>query len=360
MDLVSDDVHDGGAGFLAGLGDTRLDGIDLVGVVPEAERSQPLLGLRGITSLRGRAAGEDPARLLAIDAGLAELASALGVPDQPGAGACGGVGLAILALGGRLATGPEVTLAGVSAPVDLLVTGCTSYDFATRGGGVVASAARLAAELLCPCVVLAGEVLIGGREMRTMGVEAAYGLDVAAGDVTVATPCGRSLCGWAGAGGGEPAIRRELARSGAFTWSPFRLAVDWLADVTQPSSGDDMTTTDHATATEPVTDGIVLTGGAADKVQSLLEGEGRDDLALRVAVQPGGCSGLRYQLFFDERQLDGDVVQQFGSVNVVTDRMSAPYLMGATIDFVDTIERQGFTIDNPNATGSCACGDSFH
>ena len=88
--------------------------------------------------------------------------------------------------------------------------------------------------------------------------------------------------------------------------------------------------------------------------------EGRDDLALRVAVQPGGCSGLRYQLFFDERHLEGDVVKDFSGVDVVTDRMSAPYLMGATIDFVDTIEKQGFTIDNPNATGSCACGDSFH
>ncbi len=122
-----------------------------------------------------------------------------------------------------------------------------------------------------------------------------------------------------------------------------------------------MTATDHTTAETPVVaDGIALTDGAAGKVQSLLEGEGRDDLALRVAVQPGGCSGLRYQLFFDERQLDGDIVKQFGSVNVVTDRMSAPYLMGATIDFVDTIERQGFTIDNPNATGSCACGDTFH
>ncbi|MCU1601701.1 MAG: uncharacterized protein JWO22_2410, partial [Frankiales bacterium] len=79
------------------------------------------------------------------------------------------------------------------------------------------------------------------------------------------------------------------------------------------------------------------------------------------AVQPGGCSGLRYQLFFDERSLDGDVVQEFGSgVKVVTDRMSVPYLSGATIDFVDTIEKQGFTIDNPNAGGSCACGESFH
>ena len=108
------------------------------------------------------------------------------------------------------------------------------------------------------------------------------------------------------------------------------------------------------------TDGIILTDVAAAKVKALLEGEGREDLALRVAVQPGGCSGLRYQLFFDERSFDGDIVKVFGGVGVVTDRMSAPYLMGATIDFVDTIEKQGFTIDNPNATGSCACGDSFH
>ncbi|RAG85360.1 MULTISPECIES: iron-sulfur cluster insertion protein ErpA [Streptacidiphilus] len=108
-----------------------------------------------------------------------------------------------------------------------------------------------------------------------------------------------------------------------------------------------------------VESGIILTDTAAAKVKSLLEQEGRDDLALRVAVQPGGCSGLRYQLFFDERSLDGDVVADFGGVSVVTDRMSAPYLAGATVDFVDTIEKQGFTIDNPNATGSCACGDSF-
>jgi iron-sulfur cluster assembly accessory protein len=107
-------------------------------------------------------------------------------------------------------------------------------------------------------------------------------------------------------------------------------------------------------------DGVLLTDVAAGKVKTLLESEGREDLALRVAVQPGGCSGLRYQLFFDERHLEGDVVKDFNGVDVVTDRMSAPYLMGATIDFVDTIEKQGFTIDNPNATGSCACGDSFH
>jgi iron-sulfur cluster assembly accessory protein len=116
----------------------------------------------------------------------------------------------------------------------------------------------------------------------------------------------------------------------------------------------------EATQTEQKTDGITLTDTAAAKVKSLLEQEGRDDLQLRLAVQPGGCSGLRYQLFFDERHLDGDVVREFGGVEVVTDRMSSPYLLGATIDFVDTIEKQGFTIDNPSATSSCACGDSFH
>ena len=119
---------------------------------------------------------------------------------------------------------------------------------------------------------------------------------------------------------------------------------------------DTATTTTEA----PPADGVVLTSGAAGKVRTLLEQEGRDDLALRIAVQPGGCSGLRYQLFFDERSLDGDQVRGFDGVNVVVDRMSVPYLMGATIDFVDTIEKQGFTIDNPTATGSCACGDSFH
>ena len=106
--------------------------------------------------------------------------------------------------------------------------------------------------------------------------------------------------------------------------------------------------------------GITLTEAAASKVSALLTQEGRDDLRLRVAVQPGGCSGLKYQLYFDERSFDGDVAKDFGGVGVVVDRMSTPYLAGATIDFVDTIEKQGFTIDNPNATGSCACGDSFH
>ncbi|MBV9594137.1 MAG: iron-sulfur cluster insertion protein ErpA [Actinobacteria bacterium] len=104
---------------------------------------------------------------------------------------------------------------------------------------------------------------------------------------------------------------------------------------------------------------LSLTPAAAEKVRLLLDQEGRDDLRLRVAVQPGGCSGFQYQLFFDERSLDGDIELDQTGVPVVVDRMSAPYLGGATIDFTDTIEQQGFTIDNPNASGGCACGNSF-
>ncbi len=122
---------------------------------------------------------------------------------------------------------------------------------------------------------------------------------------------------------------------------------------------DQLQTTETPAGVEAPAHVVVLTDVAASKVSSLLEQEGRDDLRLRVGVQPGGCSGLIYQLYFDERTLDGDLVREFGSVEVVVDRMSAPYLDGATIDFSDTIEKQGFTIDNPNAGSSCACGDSF-
>jgi iron-sulfur cluster assembly accessory protein len=115
------------------------------------------------------------------------------------------------------------------------------------------------------------------------------------------------------------------------------------------------------TPSTTVTHGVMLTDAAASKAKSLLhQQEGRDDLRLRIAVQPGGCSGLIYQLYFDERIVDGDATVDFEGIEVVVDRMSVPYLDGATIGFEDTIEKQGFTIDNPNAQGSCACGDSFH
>ncbi|GMA31494.1 HesB/IscA family protein [Litorihabitans aurantiacus] len=126
---------------------------------------------------------------------------------------------------------------------------------------------------------------------------------------------------------------------------------------TSAAKGTEATTT--SIAPDP-THEVGLTDVAAAKVRSLLDQEGRDDLRLRVAVQPGGCSGLIYQLYFDERLLEGDATRDFDGVEVVVDRMSVPYLAGATIDFADTIAKQGFTIDNPNAGGSCACGDSFH
>ena len=111
--------------------------------------------------------------------------------------------------------------------------------------------------------------------------------------------------------------------------------------------------------TDVMTHGVKLTETAVGKVKALLESEGRDDLRLRVSVQPGGCSGLIYQLFFDEQLEEEDAVVDFAGVEVVVDMMSVPYLDGAEIDFEDTIQKQGFTIDNPNAQGSCACGDSF-
>jgi iron-sulfur cluster assembly accessory protein len=105
---------------------------------------------------------------------------------------------------------------------------------------------------------------------------------------------------------------------------------------------------------------ITLTEMAAGKVKELLEEEGRNDIALRIAVQPGGCSGLRYSMFLDDQVSEKDqTAEQFG-VRLVVDKMSVPYLTQATVDFIDTLEQSGFTIDNPAAQGGCACGNSFH
>ena len=105
---------------------------------------------------------------------------------------------------------------------------------------------------------------------------------------------------------------------------------------------------------------ITLTETAAGKVKELLAEEGRDDIALRVAVQPGGCSGLRYAMYLDDQVSDKDQAEEQFGVRLVMDKMSVPYLSQATIDFVDTLEQSGFTIDNPAASGGCACGNSFH
>ena len=105
---------------------------------------------------------------------------------------------------------------------------------------------------------------------------------------------------------------------------------------------------------------LTLSEMAAGKVKELLEQEGRNDIALRVAVQPGGCSGLRYAMYLDDAVADSDTTEEQFGVRVVVDRMSAPYLQEAKVDYLDTLEQSGFTIDNPMAQGSCACGHSFH
>jgi len=106
---------------------------------------------------------------------------------------------------------------------------------------------------------------------------------------------------------------------------------------------------------------LTLTESAAGKVKELLAEEGRQDIALRVAVQPGGCAGLRYAMYLDDQVSDEKdaTAEQYG-VRIAIDKMSVPYLTQATVDFVDTLEQSGFTIDNPAAQGGCACGNSFH
>jgi iron-sulfur cluster assembly accessory protein len=104
---------------------------------------------------------------------------------------------------------------------------------------------------------------------------------------------------------------------------------------------------------------VTLTETAAEKVRSFLEdADEQSDVALRVAVQAGGCAGFRYALFFDDRTLDGDLVEEQHGITIRIDGMSSPYMQGAVIDWKESLEASGFSIENPNASGSCACGDS--
>jgi iron-sulfur cluster assembly accessory protein len=113
------------------------------------------------------------------------------------------------------------------------------------------------------------------------------------------------------------------------------------------------------TNTQSSTATLTLTEAAANKVRTLISAEGRDDLRLRIGVELGGCAGYKYDLFFDEELVDGDIVSEFHGVELVVDPTSSLHLAGASIDYEDTIAKQGFVIDNPNAKSSCACGDSF-
>ena len=104
---------------------------------------------------------------------------------------------------------------------------------------------------------------------------------------------------------------------------------------------------------------IVLTDNAATKVAELITAEGNDELALRVAVRPGGCSGFSYEMFFDSDVASDDVTAEFGAVKVVVDPSSAQLLNGATLDYKDGLQQTGFSINNPNAQRTCGCGSSF-
>jgi len=106
---------------------------------------------------------------------------------------------------------------------------------------------------------------------------------------------------------------------------------------------------------------IALTETATTKVKELIAAEGEAELFLRVAVRPGGCSGLSYEMFFDSEKAPDDIEKVYGdgSVRVIVDPASAQYLEGASLDYKDGLQGQGFTINNPNAQRTCGCGQSF-
>ena len=106
-------------------------------------------------------------------------------------------------------------------------------------------------------------------------------------------------------------------------------------------------------------DTITLTDSAVAKVADLIAQEGQDDLALRVAVRPGGCSGFSYEMFFDSDVAAEDQTADYDGVRVIVDPSSATLLTGATLDYKDGLQQAGFAIDNPNAQRTCGCGQSF-
>jgi iron-sulfur cluster assembly accessory protein len=109
------------------------------------------------------------------------------------------------------------------------------------------------------------------------------------------------------------------------------------------------------------TAGIELTERAAVKVRDLMAQEPAGEAeVLRVAIQGGGCGGFEYQLGFDRGPAPDDAEFEYFGVKVVVDPASAQYLQGATVDFVESLKESGFKVDNPNASGSCGCGHSFH
>jgi len=110
--------------------------------------------------------------------------------------------------------------------------------------------------------------------------------------------------------------------------------------------------------TQETSDLVSLTPSAADKIRALMA-EDAEVSVLRVAIEGGGCSGFQYGLGFDHGAQEGDHEFECEGVRVVVDPFSAPYLRGARVDYLETIQESGFKIDNPNAVSSCGCGSSF-
>jgi iron-sulfur cluster assembly accessory protein len=104
---------------------------------------------------------------------------------------------------------------------------------------------------------------------------------------------------------------------------------------------------------------LTLTDNAAEKVKGLIAQEEEEDLALRIGVRPGGCSGFQYNIYFDDEVNDDDEVFETNGVRVLIDAMSVPYITGSEFDYVDGLTGAGFAVNNPNVQGGCGCGSSF-
>lgn len=189
LDLTANLSHDGGRALFEQAAELDLTGVQLTGVVPADEMTTPLTGLRGIVSRDGRPAGLDVEELLSRDQALvdwaADLTARVDFPtplaDEPGAGACGGAGVAILGLGGTVVAGSELLsdradLLSTMRACDLVVTGCAQLDFGTMGGQALRRVVTLAEQALRPAIALAGTNYISERELRSVGIEQAYSL----------------------------------------------------------------------------------------------------------------------------------------------------------------------------------------
>jgi glycerate kinase len=201
LGLGGSGTNDAGAGLLAALGAAGLAGLTEVDLEPARSRmagiefvaasdvENPMLGLRGATNVFGSQKGVTDDRKPVVDGWLthfAELADRK-TADKKGAGAAGGLGYALLLLGAERVSGIDLVaeLTGLkekAGRVDLVLSGEGAFDFQSRDGKVIAGVAKVANDAMRPCVVLAGKVLIGSREMRTMGVESAYSLVDAVGE----------------------------------------------------------------------------------------------------------------------------------------------------------------------------------